>query len=568
MDTIPVALIFDIEPDPRVPLGRGPAPCLGFEKLVGMIPALREQLSSASGAPATFTWTLRIDPQTGVLYGSPTWLAERYARELTEFRAAGDDLGLHPHSWRWEGRWISDDADAEWVAHCIAVGLDGFRQAFGDPCRVHKHGDRFMSTAVARQLDEAGIAVDFSIEPGLPATRGLAPSEETTGWVPDTTTVPSHVYRPSLDDFREPDATRRDGLVMMPLSSGLRFAQAARGVTTAVAEPLTLWTHPVRFREQLRVLLNSPTLTHLAFAVRTDTVLNADLWTFVEANQAEVGRQLRHRHRWCGGLEGARRALQHLGTLRRPVEEPPEACEARARLWARGRSDRGFREGVDLETLDLYDGHPLLVEVGEPTPRVSVILPVYAGRRHLREAIDSVIHQTQPPEELVVVNDGSLAEDLEFLNGVTSPFPIRVLHQSNAGQSAARNRGVHAATGELLAFLDQDDLWDPRHLAILCQPFVDDPEVVWSYSDFDEIDSEGRCVTRAYLREHGVLHPKNTLAACLERDLMVPRPRASSAERSSTRSADSTRRCAAMRTTTSTSGPFEPGGVSPSTTRR
>jgi glycosyltransferase involved in cell wall biosynthesis len=524
MDTIPVVLIFDIEPDARVPHGRGPAACLGFEKLAGMVPALRDRLSTMSDAPAVLTWAVRIDPQIGELFGSPNWLAERYEREFDLFRASGDDFAIHPHSWRWQGRWISDDADAGWVAHCIDVGLTGFHEAFGQPCRLHKHGDRFMSTAVARQLDQAGVAVDLSVEPGLPATRGLSPVEESTGWIPNTITVPSHTYRPSRDDFRVPDPDRRDGLVMMPLTSGLSFARTPgdnRRIPTALAEPLTLWTDPGRFREQLRVRLASPALTHLAFAVRCDTALDADLWAFVEANEAEVGSQLRERHQWCGGLDGAPRALGRLGALDGLVEETPEQIDARARQWARGRWDLGFRERVDLEALDLDDGHPLLVEAVPAPPSVTTVLPVYAGRRHLREAVDSVVHQTQPPTELVVVNDGSSAEDLEFLHGLTAPFPIRIVHQSNAGQSAARNRGSQIATGELLAFLDQDDAWHPRHLAVLCQPFRDDPEVVWSYGDFDEIDAEGRDVTRSYLRQHGVAHPKSTLGACLERDLMV-----------------------------------------------
>lgn len=183
MDTIPVVLCFDIEPDRRALVGRAPEPSLGFEKLVGLVPALRDRLSSLSGAPAAFTWCLRIDPQIALVYGSPTWLAEHYEPELATLRAAGDEFGLHPHSWRWKGRWVSDEADADWVAECVAVGLDGYSDAFGQLCPVHKHGDRFMSTAVARQLDDAGVAVDLSLEPGLPATRGLSPTEETTGWL-------------------------------------------------------------------------------------------------------------------------------------------------------------------------------------------------------------------------------------------------------------------------------------------------------------------------------------------------------------------------------------------------
>ena len=178
LETIPVVLCFDIEPDARAPKGRRPEPREGFEKLVPLVTTMRDRLASASGQSTAFTWCLRIDPQIAEIYGSSTWLADRYERELTELGDAGDEFGIHPHSWRWQGRWVSDAADPDWVSHCIDVGLDGYRQTFGRPCRVHKHGDNFMSTAVARQLDEAEVAVDLSIVPGMPAARGLSPGEE------------------------------------------------------------------------------------------------------------------------------------------------------------------------------------------------------------------------------------------------------------------------------------------------------------------------------------------------------------------------------------------------------
>jgi glycosyltransferase involved in cell wall biosynthesis len=524
-DMIPVTLLFDIEPDSRALRGRKPEPRMGFEKLVELVPALRDRLESASGWPAAFTWCPRIDPQIAEIYGSATWLVARYERELNAFRASGDEFGVHPHSWRWEGRWVSDEADPEWVAHCVAVGLDGYREAFGQPCPVHKHGDNFISTALARQLEDAGVFVDLSIDPGLPAARGLMPNEETTGWLPDTRTVPSHVYRPSRDDFRVPDPSRSDGLILMPLTPGLSLSMHRvdeRSVPTGTYEPLSLWLEPLLFREMLGLRLASPTLTHLAFAVRSDTALNPDLWSAVESNQAEVARQLRGRHRWCTASCATDLAFARLRMLEGLTEERTEQPEVLARLWLRGKADPGFRERVDLDALDLEDGHPLLSRPAPRLwPRVSTILPVHRGGRYLRGAVDSVIHQTEPPDELVVVNDGSAHSDLEFLHGVSAPFSIRVVHQPNAGQAAARNRGVREATGELLAFLDQDDLWHPQHLAALCRPFRENPTVAWSYSDFDEIDTDGQFVTRAYLREHGIQHPKRTLGSCVEHDLMV-----------------------------------------------
>ncbi len=311
----------------------------------------------------------------------------------------------------------------------------------------------------------------------------------------------------------------------MPLTPGVSFATqqiGERSVPTGVYEPLSLWLDPPRFREMLRIRLAAPTLTHLAFAVRSDTALRDDVWATLEANQAEVARQLPERHRWCTASCGADLALTHLKRLEDRAGGRTDQDEVRARLWLRGPLDPGFREGVDPDTLDLRDGDPLLsAATPRLTPRVTAIIPVHRGGRYLRGAVDSVVRQSQPPDELIVVNDGSAESDVEFLHGLSAPFSIRVVHQTNAGQAAARNRGAREATGDLLAFLDQDDLWHPDHLAVLCRPFHEDPTVVWSYSDFDEIDTDGQLVTRSYLHEHGVHHPKQTLGACVERDLMV-----------------------------------------------
>jgi len=97
--------------------------------------------------------------------------------------------------------------------------------------------------------------------------------------------------------------------------------------------------------------------------------------------------------------------------------------------------------------------------------RVSAILPVWNGRRFLRDAVRSVAAQTLPPGELIVVDDGSTDGSLAELEGLPpAPFPVRVLRQENAGQSAARNLAARQAEGEYLAFLDQDDQWHPQHL--------------------------------------------------------------------------------------------------------
>ncbi len=157
------------------------------------------------------------------------------------------------------------------------------------------------------------------------------------------------------------------------------------------------------------------------------------------------------------------------------------------------------------------------------TPTITAILPVFNGRRFLRSAVQSVIGQTMLPVELIVVDDGSTDGSLEEIESLTdAPFPIRILRQANQGQSAARNLAAKQAEGEYLAFLDQDDIWDPRHLELLVAPLVANPAAGWSHCDFDEIDFDGHLVTRSFLRTAGVSHPKRTIFECVAGDLMIP----------------------------------------------
>lgn len=95
-------------------------------------------------------------------------------------------------------------------------------------------------------------------------------------------------------------------------------------------------------------------------------------------------------------------------------------------------------------------------------PLVSVVIPVYNGQRHLRQALDSVFAQTYPSLEVIAVNDGSTDGSAEILAGYGDR--LVVIDQANAGVGAARNAGIAGARGELVAFLDQDDWWQPEKI--------------------------------------------------------------------------------------------------------
>ncbi len=96
-------------------------------------------------------------------------------------------------------------------------------------------------------------------------------------------------------------------------------------------------------------------------------------------------------------------------------------------------------------------------------PEVSVIIPTYNRAWVLKEAIDSVLAQDFKDFELIVVDDGSTDATGQILDAYDRE--LQVVRQSNLGVSAARNRGIAAAAGRLVAFLDSDDLWMPHKLS-------------------------------------------------------------------------------------------------------
>jgi glycosyltransferase involved in cell wall biosynthesis len=96
-----------------------------------------------------------------------------------------------------------------------------------------------------------------------------------------------------------------------------------------------------------------------------------------------------------------------------------------------------------------------------PGGSISVLLPVFNGERFLAEAIDSVLAQSRRPSELIVVDDGSTDDSAAVARRYRE---VKLIQTENRGPAAARNTGVAEATGDLITFLDADDVMKPDRL--------------------------------------------------------------------------------------------------------
>jgi glycosyltransferase involved in cell wall biosynthesis len=120
---------------------------------------------------------------------------------------------------------------------------------------------------------------------------------------------------------------------------------------------------------------------------------------------------------------------------------------------------------------------------------ISAIIPAYNSEDTIAATIDSALAQDYPNLELIVVDDGSTDSTPRILNRYLPR--IRVILQSNRGPSAARNAGAAVASGELLAFLDADDLWLPGKLAKSVNALRMNPHAILVFSDVISLCDDG-----------------------------------------------------------------------------
>lgn len=131
-------------------------------------------------------------------------------------------------------------------------------------------------------------------------------------------------------------------------------------------------------------------------------------------------------------------------------------------------------------------------------PIASIIVPAYNACATLRETVESLLSQTFPDFEVIIVNDGSTDDTRTLAESFTADARVRVVNQSNRGLAGARNSGIAAARGRYIGFCDADDLWRPEKLAAHVHHLETNPEIGISYSGSELIDT---CSSSVGLRQ-------------------------------------------------------------------
>jgi hypothetical protein len=296
-----VIFCVDVEPDLRQVSRDAREPWAGYEFTQCYLRDLRPRIEALTGAPAHFSWFLRMDPQVAEPYGSPTWVVDAYREHMDEIQREGDEIGVHPHPYRWlenERAWLQDFGDQAWVDHCLRVSLEAFAAAFGRPCLSLRFGDRWLNTQTVNLAERLGVRFDLTVEPGAPPLPTLMDDERTSGSLPGYRRVPRVPFAPSPADFQRRVGRERRDIRLIPLTSGhLRLGMRhprrylrrlwQNGVRHRAQDtPLSMWrswSAPDTFDRMLDRAVAAQRRPYLAFAIRSDFGVRPHLLQAVDA---------------------------------------------------------------------------------------------------------------------------------------------------------------------------------------------------------------------------------------------------------------------------------------------
>lgn len=168
--------------------------------------------------------------------------------------------------------------------------------------------------------------------------------------------------------------------------------------------------------------------------------------------------------------------------------------------------------------------------------KASIIVPTFNRGYILGEAIQSILDQTYPHFELIIVDDGSTDDTADVVGKFKDDRVHLIRHPKNAGVATARNTGIAAAQGDLISFLDSDDLWNPNKLALESSYLDGHPELDAVFTDLSKVDGEHSVpsivrtcpIFKQFLTRTsfsgGVVVPRRTMYLCMLQEMPIKIP--------------------------------------------
>ena len=300
---LPVVVGVNLEPDVRVTTNDGSSTWDGVDPTMALVEEWR-----ASDPAIPVTWLWRCDAAIAQGFGDPGWALRRWQPQIVAAIDRGDEVGVHPHLWRWSDplkTFVSDAANDAWKALSIRTAADTFQREIGVPVRTSQMGDGYFDPPILRALVDGGFTVDLTIEPGGKPRTHMVHTEFVTGTMPDRRRTPHRPFRPSWKNPCRP-GRHAAPLWALPLTTAATPLVVDGVVVDDVGTPANLGTDPYRFHHivatgldaavaaghpVLTVLVRSDVGTHPAQAAHTARNLEwlrlgmrglADRWGGVE----------------------------------------------------------------------------------------------------------------------------------------------------------------------------------------------------------------------------------------------------------------------------------------------
>lgn len=234
----------DTDPDRAGYLDGVTPDALTWRGMTEGIPRLKDDVASLrdhEGKSPVFTWLLRVDEQVRRMQGSYAWVLRNHTAFLQSLESSGDELGWHPHFWKFDdqaNKWYQEAQDVTWQIRMLQEAHRDYMSVLPGRALSVRMGWDYHNTQTYATLEQLGVRVEFSAIPGMCTIRRAvsAHPENLFDWYP----TPRHPFYPSRVDYRRPAAAGEEAFSLLEapnfvstshlwgLVSGLQLARKMR----------------------------------------------------------------------------------------------------------------------------------------------------------------------------------------------------------------------------------------------------------------------------------------------------------------------------------------------------